>query len=423
MRLSERSNAVLADLDGDVGDTLVMARPPSPSDSGMWLAPQLVAPRVHPLRRQRFAAVGVLALLALAMTLAVAAVARKKDGAVQRERVERERASALGPRVSVVTVAIPTTMRPLTLTGEVQPFRQVTLYAKVSGYLKDVRFDKGDEVKKGQVLGVLEAPEADQVAKAASADLQAKHRNAERSRALAEHGTVSPQDVERAVADSEMAAATYVKARSLKDYAVIRAPFDGTVTARHADPGALLQAATSAAPGALPLADVADLSRVRVRVYVGPFDAPFVHEGLPVTLWTDARPDRTMKASITRFTHALDARTRTMLCEIDVDNTDRSLYAGTPVRVRLEVETPRLPVVPAEAVNIRDGRPQVALVRDGHAAFVPVELAEDDGKVARIQRGVRENDVVIVNVGDDVSDGAPVQPVARETAKPAGAAR
>jgi RND family efflux transporter MFP subunit len=357
------------------------------------------------------------------MMLTVAGVARRKDAFVRHERIERERATALGPSVSVVKVAMQPPTRTLTLTGEVKPFRQVTLYAKVSGYLKEVLFDKGDEVKKGQVLGILESPETEQVARAASADLSAKRRSAARFRTLAEQGLASKLDAERAVADSDMAAASYIRARSLKDYAVIRAPFDGIVTARQADPGALLQAATSAVPGALPLAEVADLSRVRVRVYVGPFDAPFVREGTPVTLWTDARPDRTMKASITRFTRALDARTRTMMCEIEVDNTDRSLYAGTPVRVRLEVETPRVPVVPAEAVNIRDGKPHVALVRNGHAAFVPVDLGEDDGKVVRVQRGVREGDAVIINVGDEVSDGAPVQPVARDTAKPAGGAR
>jgi RND family efflux transporter MFP subunit len=323
--------------------------------------------------------------------------------------------------VSVVKVTVAPPFRTMVLVGDVQPQRRATLYAKVSGYVKDVLVDKGDSVRKVQVLGTLEFPDGEQSALAASSELALKRSNAERYRELLGRGFVSKRDAEQAATELKVAATTYVRARWFKNYGTIRAPFDGVITARHADPGALLQAATSGAQGALPLVDVADLARVRVRVYVGPLDAPFVREGIRATLWTDARPDRPREAAVTRITRALDASTRTMLCEIEVDNADGSLYAGTPVHVRLAVETAKVPVIPAEALTVRDGRPHVVVVRDGRAAFVPVDVGEDDGRIVRIRSGVREGDIVVLSVGDDVTEGAPLQPVFKSVGAPTNA--
>ena len=437
MKSADRSRLfAVADVAEDA-ETLVMERVADP-ELLVLVAPTIARSGVTPAspnpsdtqgtsRPSRAGAAVALAALVVAALATLAVVVYRQSADVGSERIALARDAALGPKVSVAKVTLPPPTRTITFVGEVQPFRQATLYAKVSGYVKDVFVDKGDAVKKGQVLGILEAPDSEQSSRAASADLWAKRKRAARTRLLAEQGAGTKEDAERAAADQDVAAAAYAKARSFEDYAVIRAPFDGVVTARPADSGALLQAATNGAQGALPLAEVADISRVRIRIYVGPFDAPFVREGTSATVWTDARPDKKLTASITRFSHALDARTRTMLCELDVDNADRTLYAGTPVRVRLDVEAPRVPVVPSEAVNVRDGKPYVALVRRGHAVFVPVELGEDDGKVVRVRSGAREGDDVIVNVGDDVIDGAPVRAVprdaAKESPKPNGGAR
>src|SRR5262249_9448856 len=152
------------------------------------------------------------------------------------------------------------------------------LYAKVSGYLKVVRVEKGDHVKEGELLGVIESPETEHDVASKKADLAVKKLTDKRYKSLAESGIVSEQDRDRAAADVEIAAAELLRVSALRGYELIRAPFAGIITARYADPGALLQAATSS-QSALPLVDVTDSARLRIFVYLAQQDALFVHEG------------------------------------------------------------------------------------------------------------------------------------------------
>src|SRR5205085_1644932 len=149
--------------------------------------------------------------------------------------------------------------------------------------------DKGDAVGAGQVLAVIESPELDQQYEAALADARNKRVNADRFRALAKQNASSAQEAERYETDAAVAEANLKAIETLKSYEVIRAPFTGRVTARYADPGALMQNATSAQTGALPVLTVSETGRLRVYAYVDQQDAPLVGVGTPAEITV---PDR-----------------------------------------------------------------------------------------------------------------------------------
>jgi RND family efflux transporter MFP subunit len=390
---------------------------PSPATSDHPLAPAVTIAPASKRARVVFYIFGIHVLVLTA--LAAAIIGRRHRARDARDLAAKQEESQKGPAVLAIKATRSTGARTVVLLGDAQPYRQTTLYAKVSGYLKEVRFDKGDHVKQGDILGVIESPEADQTVVASGADLAVKADTEQRYRTLVKQGIVSQLEMDRAVGALRVATADHARARSARDYAVIRAPFDGVITSRSADLGALLQAATSSMTNALPLMDIADLSRMRVRLYLGAFDAPFVHVGDTVTLWTDAEPEKKSPATVSRITRALDAHTRTMLCEVDVDNANGALYAGTPVHASLQVPIPPAVVVPSEAIVLRGSKTVIATVKDGHAAFQPVTVADDDGMQARVSVGVKEGEVVLLRVSDEVIEGGVVRPVL----KPAGSGK
>jgi RND family efflux transporter MFP subunit len=213
-------------------------------------------------------------------------------------------------------------------------------------------------------------------------------------------------DEDRAEGDYRMARANLLRVSSLKEYELVRAPFDGVVTARYVDPGALVPAATSATMSAEPVVDVADISRVRVFVYVGQDAAPFIHAGDAVTLWQDETPERRLTASVTRLASALDPRTRRMLCEVDMDNHDGALMPGTFVHAKLSLSVPPSPVVPSEALTVRNGKDLVAEVDEQRRVhFVPVVPGFTDGREVRILDGLKGGETVVQVVPADLEDG------------------
>jgi RND family efflux transporter MFP subunit len=281
----------------------------------------------------------------------------------------------------------------------------------MSGYLRSVRVDKGDRVRQNEVLGILEAPEVEQQAASTRADLALKRVTEQRAQNLAPSGAVSQQELDQSRAQVSQLNAELARIEAMRGYSVIRSPFDGVITARYADPGALLQAATGSTQSALPLVDVADIERVRILVYLGQSEALFVREGDAVQIWNESKPDDKVSAKVTRFSRSLDPRTRTMLTEVELPNPKHVFYPGTFVRVRLVLATPPSLAMPADAVVFKDGISQVALVQNGAVHFVPVEVDSPDGKTVRVVKGVERNATVILHPGDDVLEGVKVQPV------------
>jgi RND family efflux transporter MFP subunit len=216
-------------------------------------------------------------------------------------------------------------------------------------------------------------------------------------------------DRDNAVLTARASAAALGQARALLDYAVVRAPFDGVVSARYVDPGALVPAATGATQSAQPLVDVADTGVVRVFAYLGQDAAPFAHAHDPVVLWQDELPERRIPAELTFLAGALDPRTRTMQVEIDVQNEHWNLLPGTFAHVEIHIQEPPAPLIPDEAIVVRNGKIQVAVVADGKAHFVDVDLGYNDGTQVRVLRGLRGDEIVGTNVPVQVTEGDRVQ--------------
>ncbi len=347
------------------------------------------------------------ALVALAAG-GTAALVVVRNRAEAREREDRAHAIELGPLVEVghVTAAPPT--REITVPGEVHALAESTIYAKVSGYLKLIHVDKGDRVKRDEVLGVIEAPEVEAQATAQRADLAVKKLTESRDRLLLQGGLLSQADLDQAAANVNISEAALKQLSTLSGYQVIRAPFDGVITARFADPGALLQAATSNV-SALPLVTVANMDRVRVQAFLAQSDALFVHEGDAATVWAEEKADVRAEAKVTRIAKELDARTRTMLTEIEIDNAKTGFYPGSFVRVKLALQMPPALSVPSDALIETRGKFVVAVVDGDHVKFTPIEVVDTNGVESRVRGQVKVGDAIVRHPGDDVVDGARVR--------------
>ncbi len=306
-------------------------------------------------------------------------------------------------------------MRHLTLQGEARPFFEVTLYAKVAGFLRDLKVDKGDHVKKNQLLATITAPELDAQYTAAVADARNKRVNAKRLSALAPAGVVSAQELELGQASADVADATQAALNTQRDYRVIRAPFDGVVTARFADPGTLIQTAAVPVPSCRSPRATSCASTCTSISRAPPSCTTATR---PPSAWASGPAGRG-RASVTRTSGELSPKTRTMLTEVDIPNADRAIIPGSFVDVSLQVKVPPLLEIPAEALVTRADKPSVATVdASQHIHYQQVVVADDDGQVAHLVSGLQPGQRVALDLGGAAEDGAPIQVV--ET-KPADA--
>ena len=200
--------------------------------------------------------------------------------------------AARGPRVEMAAVTAGPASRDITLLGDAKPWVTSTIFAKISGYLKTVDVDKGDAVRAGQVMAEIESAETDSQYAAAVADMENKQRLAARARSLLATGNISHEAAELADTNVRMAQETVRNLATMRSYETLRAPFDGTVTARFADPGALLQGATTNQASSLPVLAITDTSRLRIGAYVEQRDVASVHIGDAAEVVDASDPDR-----------------------------------------------------------------------------------------------------------------------------------
>lgn len=313
----------------------------------------------------------------------------------------------------------------ITLPANISPLYQTTLYAKVSGYLKWIGPDKGDHVKKNDVVAIIDAPEVEEQYQQAAADYKIKKITFER---LAKVWKESPDVI--AKQDVDVAEATYEGAKNLmqqraafRDYTKVRAPYDGIVTARFADPGALIQLATSSATTAIPLFTIMDLDTVRVYANVPQDDSPWITPGKTnASVKVGELPDRSFKGRITRSTLALDPSTRSLLVEMDLPNPDHALRPGTYAELTIGVrEIPNALVLPPQAVISGPKGKSVFIVEQGKARSVPVQTGITNGKWIEITHGLHGDEEVVVVGKRRLLEGAAVHvsPFALPEAKPA----
>jgi len=220
----------------------------------------------------------------------------------------------------------------------------------------------------------------------------------------------------------QYAQANMARQTTLMNYSRIEAPFDGVVTERFVDVGAMVQTAASSS-GAQPVVTVMNLRKVRVYADVTEPDVPSVRIGNPVTVVIRELPDREFKGTVTRTELALDAATRSMKIEVDFPNTDGSLKAGMFAEVRLGMETHRDALtLPVRCLVVEKQKKSVFVVKDGKAKKVEVQVGADDGINVEIKEGIAAEDDVIISGMTQVKDGAAVnaKPAATETDKPVG---
>ncbi|HEY0423287.1 MAG TPA: efflux RND transporter periplasmic adaptor subunit, partial [Rhodopila sp.] len=196
-------------------------------------------------------------------------------------------------------------------------------------------------------------------------------------------------------------------------YEQIRAPFDGVVTARFVDVGALVQNSTTNKTSNQPVLTVADDSKLRVDVFVEQRDVPFVHVGDLAEIADGANSARTIQARIARTSNELDPRTRTLFVELDVDNADRFLVPGSFAYVTLHIPMRSYPEIPVAGLIVRGTRTMIAdLDSDQIVHLRPVTVATTDGIRAMLSEGATVGQKVAINLPDEVNDGGRVQPVA-----------
>jgi membrane fusion protein, multidrug efflux system len=357
----------------------------------------------------------IIALIVIGLTAGLV-TARAQRMVEQAAQIETQLAA--GPRVLVAPVVHSAGERSLRLPGSIHGYIETPVFAKVAGYLKEIRVDKGDRVTRGEVIAILDSPELDSQVANARASYALAAATDRREQALLHQGVIAPQNADETHAAMVEAKANLDQLKSQQSYEVITAPFTGIITARYADPGVLIPEATTAAPGSMtPLLQMATLMPLRVYIDTPQSLAPFIHNGNPASITVSEYPGRKFEGTVTRHPNALDASTRTMLTEIDLPNTDQSLYPGMYAMADLKVTIPAgVPMVPDDALIFHDGQPYVPVVRNNRLTLAPATLGYDNGVDVEVTDGISDGDVVALNVGQSARDGEPVQPVTAEQA-------
>ena len=301
----------------------------------------------------------------------------------------------------------------ITLPANVSPLYQTTLYAKVSGYLKSIGPDKGDRVKKNDILAVIDAPEVEEQYQQAVADYQIKKITYNRLSNVWKEtpDVIAKQDVDMAQAALEGARHLMEQRVALRDYTKVRAPYDGTITARFADPGALIQVATSSSSGAIPLFTIMNLETVRVYANVPQEDTPWAKTGVPAALTVKELPGQIFTGTVTRTTRALDPSTRSLLIEVDLPNSDHALHPGTFGELTLQLRTsPDALVVPAGALIAQGNSTVVFIVDQGRAIQRMIKTGLSDGRWVEVLDGLNGMEDVVVVGKSKLVEGASVRP-------------
>ncbi len=332
---------------------------------------------------------------------------------------------------SVAEVTRENLSRQVTVAAEFRPYEEVELHAKVSGYVQKMNVDFGDKVKSGQLLATLEVPELqDELANAQATEIKAEadYTNAHLiySRLMSvnkDHpNLVAQQDLDTASANDQTttaaiaaAKASVGKFKTMISYTQITAPFDGVVTRRYADPGALIQAGTASDTQALPLVRVSDNYRLRLDFPVTVDFVSDIRVGASVEVQVGSLSGKTFSGKISRFTHDVDDNTRTMETEIEVPNPNLELVPGMYASVILKVEQrPDALAIPVEAVA-GEKNPTVLVLNENHQIEErAVKLGLETPEKFEVLSGLRAGDLVIVGQRAQFQVGEKVEPKLQE---------
>ena len=327
--------------------------------------------------------------------------------------------------VPVVAVAAPDLRGKTTtfsLPGRLEAYTQAQIYARVSGYVKDWRADIGTHVKTGDLLAEIDAPDLDQQIMQAEANLASAKANSVLSDATLKRGqslittyAISQQDLDQRAADASnkqglvrAAQANLDRLRVLEQYKRIVAPFDGLVTARTTDIGALINAGSGGAP---PMFIVSETSKLRVYVNVPQNYVPNVPVGTKAQISVPEYPGRTFPATIEKSAQAVDIASNATRIQLVVDNSQGELMTGDFTNVNFELPHPKVAVnVPASALIFNQSGLHVATVgNDGRIVLKKVTIARDLGNEVEIGSGIVADDRVVINPPDGIATGDKVR--------------
>ena len=418
---------------------------------------QLEALRAHPVSLTRPtwspSKTTIAALALFAVTLIVIAFFAGYVPMQQRRAVviaESHREETALPRVQVVQVTRGDNKSGLRLPGNVQAINEAPILARTDGYMKNRFVDLGDRVKAGQPLAELEAPEMEEQLRGARAaaeqaraaleqaaanleqgrsDLELAKVSAQRWGDLAKQGIASRHDDDRYRLEYQartasvralekalnaqkssvaVAEANVARMENVKAYKVVKAPFDGVITLRNVDAGALVTAGNTL------LFRIAQMQKVRTYVSVPQTWVSAVRPGQTASIRVDGLPGREFTGTVARTANALDPTSRTLLVELNVMNSDGALLPGMSAQVELSSPRRDAPLsIPADALVVRSNGSEVALVRpDGTVHVQKIQVGRDYGDRLEVLSGLEEGDTVIQNPGDVVREGMKVEVVA-----------
>ena len=325
------------------------------------------------------------------------------------------------PTVVLAKLQKGATKQTLTLPGSIQAYNRASLYARVNGYVKSWNKDIGAQVKAGEVLATIDAPDLDQQLAQARATLASAKANydiavltANRYETLVKKQAVAQQlaDQTRADADAKKAimdadAANVGQLEAMQTFKQIVAPFDGIVTARNIDIGMLINSGSAGQP----LLEVSDLHRVRIYVHVPQAYVAQVVPGLKATFEMPQYPGQQFDATVVTTSNAFDLTSRSMLVELQADNIEGKFFPGAYSKVHFQLPTDQNVVrVPATALVPANQGAQVAILgKDNAVMLKPVKLGRDFGDNVEVVAGLDPQDRVIDSPPETLQSGDTVQ--------------
>jgi RND family efflux transporter MFP subunit len=376
--------------------------------------------------------IGIIALIAAGAIAANGLISRSRSN---QDLVQWANAQAV-PTVALAKLVRGDAEQTLILPGSLQPYSKATIYARVNGYLKNWNKDIGAPVKAGEVLASIEAPDLDQQLAQARATLASAKANygiavitAERNNILGKKQVVSQQMADQTAADAaarkavmDANEANVRQLEAMQSFKQIVAPFDGVVTARNTDIGALINSGSVGQA----LFDVSDLHRVRIYVQVPQAFTADLRPGLKATFEMPQYPGQKFDAILVATANGMNEASRSMLVELQADNPDDKLFGGTYCRVDFQIPgDPNMVRLPATALIPVNRGAQVAVLGEGNKVVLKsIQLGRDFGDTVEVTAGLAPQDRVIDSPPETLQTGDTVQmaaPTPSATATQAGA--
>lgn len=374
-----------------------------------------------PTQRAGMSKVGISVISVSAILLTVGIYSGIHSRVAAETSLAKEAVQSSVPLVRVTYPKAGQQVQQIDIPGNVQPFNDTPIYARTSGYLKRWYVDIGAHVHKGQLLAEIETPELDQQLQQAQSELKDAQANMNMAvitskrwqNLLAKHA-VSTQETDQAFTDltarQAAVAANEANVRRLEQlvsFEHVIAPFDGVITARNTDIGALVEAGANTTPKEL--FHLAALHTLRVYIAVPEAYVGAVKDGGSVAMTEVDRPEQNIRGTLVRNSSAIDPQTRTLNAEVDVDNSGGVLLPGAYVIVHLQLPGDAHSfTLPTNTLLFRSEGLRVAVVRQNHVMLMPVSIGHDYGNTVEVISGVTQQDAIVLDPPDSLAGGAPV---------------